>query len=129
MLVLSVGVLVLVAFGLLVTVTQVRLTIEQKTIAAERVRAANAIDLVSQSGPLTPAAVEMIGRIAGLSGPMLLITAPADSDLEVMPLLGEQGHRAAIWRGGRTPLPMTCSCNLRQSAYPLLGPCCSLSLS
>ena len=100
LLVISITALVLTATVLLLTVTQLRSALWEKTGEAERVRAANAIDLVSQNGPLTPEGVEMIARVAGLTDARLLTSPPLDTDREVMPLLGPQGLSGSYlaWR-------------------------------
>lgn len=91
LLVIPIAVLVGCCIVMLSTGQMVKYLYEQRTAEAEHARAANGIDLlVSQSGALTQADAETIGRVAGLKDAHLSATAPADARTRMIPLIGDE---------------------------------------
>ena len=92
-LVLLCALVLVVAAGLLVgTGLQVLHSIDQAELDAERVRAANAIDMISADfGPLTDASARLLGQIAGLPDAHVSSVASTDPARQQMPLLGTDG--------------------------------------
>lgn len=96
----KIGRLVLLCAGvLLVTVAlligsalQVLRTIEQADLDAERLRAANAIDAISEhSGPLTDAGIDLLARTTGLRDVHLSSERNTDGSVQQIPLLAGRG--------------------------------------
>lgn len=90
------GVLVVSACLLVGTALQVMRSIDEADLAAERQRAANAIDsITSESGPLTEARATWLGRVAGLRDARLLAAQSQDPAIQQIPLLRGQGPSGA----------------------------------
>lgn len=89
-LVLFCALVLVVSAGLLVgTALQVMRSIDQADLDAERQRAANALDRMTDDlGPLTPSGAELLGQLAGLRNAHLAPAMSTDSAEQQIPLLG-----------------------------------------
>lgn len=84
--------LVVSAVLLVVTGFQVAQSLDDTDLAAERLRAANAIDaMTAADGPLTEADVALLGHIGGLQQAHLTYSLTTDPTLQQIPLLAGQG--------------------------------------
>ena len=83
--------LVVAAALLVITAFQVARNLDETSLAAERLRAANAIDALSAKGVLSNDDVALIGQVGGLEGVHLSYGLIADARLQQIPLLAGQG--------------------------------------
>src|SRR5687768_9109658 len=82
------GVLIVSAALLVFTALQVLRSIDTAELAAERLRAVNAIQgFTTDSGPLTEARAQLLGRVAGLRNAHLATGTSTDPGLQQIPLL------------------------------------------
>ncbi|MHA6689518.1 diguanylate cyclase domain-containing protein [Devosia sp. A449] len=89
---LCVGVLVVSSILLTGTALQAMYSIDQANLDAERQRAANAIDIISEEmGPLTADSVALLGRIAGLRNAHLSTEVSTDPSERQIPLMEGEG--------------------------------------
>lgn len=85
------GVLILSVILLVATAIQSARTIEHTDQMAERLRAANAIDIMTETGPLTPARVRELAAMAGLLDAHLSTGPSLNPNHQQIPLLAGQG--------------------------------------
>lgn len=92
-LVLLCAIVLMISAALLIgTALQVMGSIDQADLDKERRRVANAIDITAeQSGPLTPASAELLGRLVGLRDAHLSTIVTTDPSRQQIPLLGRLG--------------------------------------
>lgn len=84
--------LVVSAILLVATALQVAQSLDESDLAAERQRAANAIDaMAAASGPLTEADIALLGHLGGLEQAHLAYALTTDPTQQQIPLLAGQG--------------------------------------
>ena len=96
----SIAMLVIAAVVMVATALQVRATLEGGLLAAERQRAANAIDLLTINGKaLDSGGVELIRQVSGLENAHMSPSLPTDRRLQALPLLGQANGAAGylVW--------------------------------
>ena len=99
------GFLTVAAIVLVTTALHVAQSIDRSDLAAERQRAANAVDAVVASyGPLTPERAVMLGRVAGLNSASLTGPMPDDPSVQQIPMLAGQGPSGTYLTWTRTNL-------------------------
>jgi diguanylate cyclase (GGDEF)-like protein len=114
--------LVIAAILLIGTAVQVMRSLDQADLAAERLRAANAIDaMVAMTGPLTDADVVTLGRIAGLGDARLSDTLANDPTLQQIPLLAGQGPSGGYLTWTRSDLALQIFRQFAPIRLPIIG--------
>lgn len=99
-LLLSMAMLMIAAVVMLVGALQVTSALDAGARAAERGRAANAVDMLTADGSaFTQSDLELVKRIAGLENVHLAGTLPPGQDQQALPLLGQPNasERFLVW--------------------------------
>ena len=114
--------LVIAAILLIGTAVQVARSLDQADLAAERLRAANAIDeIAAMNGPLTDAGAITLGRIAGLSNAHLSTKLTNDPTTQQIPLLAGQGPSGSYLTWTRSNLAEQIFRQFAPIRLPIIG--------
>ena len=114
--------LAIAAILLIGTAVQVMRSLDDADLAAERQRAANAIDaMAAMTGPLTDADVIALGHIAGLSNPHLSNSLSTDPAVQQIPLLAGEGPSGSYLTWTRSDLALQIFRQFAPIRLPIIG--------
>jgi diguanylate cyclase (GGDEF)-like protein len=101
---------------------QVANSLDENDLAAERLRAANAIDaMVAADGPLTAADVALLGHIGGLEQAHLTHVLTTDPTLQQIPLLAGQGPSGSYLTWTRATIAEEVFLRFAPIRLPIIG--------
>jgi diguanylate cyclase (GGDEF)-like protein len=114
--------LVVAAVLLVATAFQVARSLDETNLAAERQRAANAIDaMTAANGPLSQADVTLLGHIGGLQDAHLTYALTTDTDLQQIPLLAGQGPSGSYLTWTEAPVAEQVLLRFAPIRLPIIG--------
>jgi diguanylate cyclase (GGDEF)-like protein len=114
--------LVVAAVLLVFTAFQVAHSLDTANLAAERLRAANAIDaMAAASGPLSEGDIALLGHIGGLGDAHLAYTLSTDPRLQQIPLLAGQGPSGSYLTWTRATIAEQVLLRFAPIRLPIIG--------
>lgn len=114
--------LIVSAVLLVATAFQVARSLDETGLAAERLRAANAIDaMVAANGPLTQADVALLGHIGGLQQAHLTYALTTDPKLQQIPLLAGLGPSGSYLTWTQAPIAEQVLLRFAPIRLPIIG--------
>ena len=114
--------LVVAAVLLVATAFQVARSLDETDLAAERQRAANAVDaMAAAAGPLTDADIVLLGHIGGLKQAHLTYALAADPTLQQIPLLDGQGPSGSYLTWTRATIAEQVFLRFAPIRLPIIG--------